>query len=31
MDINDAIDIIEGIIQSLKDNPKQFNISIHNK
>lgn len=29
MDINDAVDIIEGIIQSLKDNPKQFNISIH--
>ena len=29
MDINNAVDIIEGIIQSLRDNPKQFNISIH--
>lgn len=29
MNINEAVDIIEGIIQSLRDNPKQFNISIH--
>lgn len=29
MDINEAVDIIEGIIQSLKDNPKQFHINVN--
>jgi len=29
MEIEEAIDIIDGIIQSLKDNPKQFHINVN--